>query len=117
MSSQKIKAYKKGHRAEWLAAIALFFKGYRILARRYKTPVGEVDLIVRKKNLIVFVEVKARATEQLALESISSSAQRRISAAGEWWISQQRNGAHYTWRFDVIAVTPRRWPIHYKDVW
>ncbi len=117
MSNQRIKAYRKGHRAEWLAALSLFLKGYRIVTRRFKTPVGEVDLIARKKDLIVFVEVKARASEQLALESISTNAQRRISSAGEWWISQQKDGAQLSWRFDIITVLPWRWPIHFKDAW
>jgi len=117
MANQRLKAYRKGHRAEWLAAFALFLKGYRIVARRFKTPVGEVDLIARKKDLIVFVEVKARTSEQLALESISVSAQRRISSAGEWWISQQKDAGQLSWRFDVMAIVPWRWPIHFKDVW
>ena len=117
MSNQKIKAYRKGHRAEWFAAVALSLKGYRIVTRRFKTPVGEVDLIARKKDLIIFVEVKARVSEQLALESISANAQRRISSAGEWWISQQKDGAQLSWRFDIIAVLPWRWPIHFKDAW
>lgn len=110
-------AYRKGHYAEWIAAFALMFKGYSIAARRFKTPVGEVDLIARKNDLVVFVEVKARKSEQLALDSITRQAQKRIEAAGEWWISQQPDGANLSWRFDVVAIVPRRWPIHFENVW
>jgi len=110
-------AYRKGHRAEWLAALCLFVKGYRIVARRFKTPVGEVDLIARKKDLVLFVEVKARSTTQGALDSITVTAQRRIESAGEWWIGQQSDGSELSWRFDVIAVTPWRWPAHFENVW
>lgn len=111
------RAYRRGHRAEWIAALALMLKGYRIVTRRFKTPVGEVDLIARKRDLILFVEVKARADEQAALDSISITAQRRIESAGEWWLSQQADGARLSWRFDVVAVLPRRWPIHFENVW
>ena len=117
MSDARKRAYRKGHRAEWLAAFALQLKGYRIVARRFKTPVGEVDLIARKKDLIVFVEVKARASQQASLDSISGSAQSRISSAGEWWISQQKDGPQFSWRFDVVAVQPWTWPVHFEDVW
>ena len=55
-------AQRKGHWAEWQAAAILFFKGYRIVAMRYKTSLGEIDLIARKGDLAVMVEVKARAT-------------------------------------------------------
>ena len=115
--ARRRKAYRLGHRAEFLAAWALRLKGYRIVARRFKTPVGEVDLIARKKNLVLLVEVKARRTEEAALHSISRTAQRRIESAGEWWLSQQRDFAKLSWRCDVVAVTPWRWPIHFENVW
>ena len=117
MSNKRKKAYRRGHIAEFLAAIFLLLRGYRVAARRFKTPVGEVDLIARKGDLVIFVEVKARASHQSALDSITRTAQRRIEAAANWWISQQRDGARLSWRFDVITVVPRRWPRHYKDVW
>ena len=117
MAKARLKAYRKGHRAEWLAAIALVFRGYKIEARRFKTPVGEVDLIARKGDLISFIEVKARATHQAALDSVSYTAQQRISKAGKWWLSQQKDFHQLSWRFDVITVIPWQWPRHYKDVW
>ena len=58
----RLKAYRRGHRGEWLAAAALLLKGYRIVARRYRTRLGEVDLIARRGRLVLFVEVKVRAT-------------------------------------------------------
>ncbi len=117
MDDKRRRAYRKGHRAEWLAAMALRLKGYRIVERRFKTPVGEVDLIARKGDFVAFVEVKARDSEHAALNSISATAQRRISSAGEWWLGQQADGSELSYRFDVIAVIPRRWPIHFEDVW
>lgn len=117
MISKRRRAYRRGYHAEWLAAFQLQLKGFRIVARRFKTPVGEVDLIARKKQLIIFVEVKARANHQVALDSITPNAQRRIEAAANWWLSQQRDGGKLSWRFDVITVVPRRWPRHITNVW
>ena len=65
------KAYRRGHRGERLAAAALMLKGYRILARRYRTKLGEIDLIARRGNLVLFVEVKARRTLMKAMEAIA----------------------------------------------
>ena len=110
-------AHRKGKRAELYASIYLFFKGYRILSRRFKTPVGEIDIVARKGSLVVFVEVKARNDITTALDSISYNSQNRIKSAGDWWISRQRDGNLLSWRFDVIAITPNRLPVHFKDVW
>lgn len=117
MSGKRVKAYKKGLRAEFLAGLALMVKGYRIVARRYKTPAGEIDLIAVKGDLVVFVEVKARRTEQAALDSISNESQRRISNAANWWLARQNRVTNPSWRFDVMAVRPWKWPAHYEDVW
>ena len=117
MTDKRLKAYRRGHRAEWLAGLLLQSRGYRIAARRFKTPVGEVDLIARKADLVLFVEVKARSHHQAALDSISRSAQRRIEAAAQWWLAQQADAGHLNWRFDVITVVPWRWPRHYHNVW
>ena len=67
-------AERRGRRAETLAAWYLRLKGYRILARRYRTPVGEIDLIVRRGRLVAFVEVKRRPTEAEAAEAVTRPA-------------------------------------------
>ncbi|MEP1207160.1 MAG: YraN family protein [Rhizobiaceae bacterium] len=117
MTHKRRQAYRRGHHAERLAAFSLQLRGYRIAARRYKTPVGEVDLIARRKDLVLFVEVKARSNHQAALDSIGRTAQQRIEAAAMWWLGQQADAGQLSWRFDVITVMPRRWPRHFKDVW
>lgn len=111
------RAEKRGRRGETLAAIALMAKGYRILARRVRTPFGEVDLIAQRGKLVAFVEVKARRTETLALEAVTPKAQTRISRAAEAWMSRQRHLQDCDWRFDLVAVSPRRWPKHVPDAW
>ena len=110
--NKRLNAEKRGRRAELFAAIALQLKGYRIRARRFKTKAGEVDLIAQKGDLIVLVEVKARPTLMQAHEAISHTSGNRIAAAGDIWLSQQRGAARLSIRHDLIAVLPRRWPIH-----
>ncbi len=106
---------RKGRRAEWFAALALMLKGYRIVSLRYRTPVGEIDLVARKRDLIAFVEVKARRDLAAGVDAVSFSAQRRIAAAGELFISRQKDSARLSWRHDVVVVSPRRWPVHLED--
>ncbi len=114
-TSERRRAYRRGHLAEWLAAIALLVKGYRIVARRFKTKVGEVDLIVRKGDLIALVEVKARANEQTATDAVTATAARRIAAAGDIWLSRQKDAARLSIRCDIVAVVPYRLPRHFPD--
>ena len=115
MTGKRQKAERKGRLAENLAAISLRMKGYQILARRARTPSGEIDLIARRGALIAFVEVKARRSETLAVESVSRTAQRRIARAAELWMARRPDLAELDWRFDIVTVTPRRWPKHHKD--
>lgn len=105
-----------GHLAERLAALYLRAKGYRIVARRFRTPVGEIDLIVRRGRVIAYVEVKQRTEEALALDSINATARRRITRAAAWYGARLKE-PDLTQRFDVIAVRPWRLPRHLKNAW
>jgi len=109
------KAYRRGHRSEWLAALALMLKGYRIVARRYRTKLGEIDLIARRGDLIIMVEVKARPTLLEAMEAIGRESERRIEGAADLWLTRQRDYGRLSVRFDMVAVLPRRWPVHVED--
>lgn len=113
--SARQKAYRKGHVAEWIAAIALVTKGYRIVARRYRTRLGEIDLIARRGSLIAIVEVKARPTLQDAMDAVGSTAQKRIEAAADLWLGRQADYAQLSMRFDLVAVLPWRWPVHVEN--
>mgnify|MGYP003630613327 CR=1 FL=1 len=112
---RKRRSERKGRRAEWLAALALMLKGYRIAALRYRTPAGEIDLVVRKGDLIAFVEVKARRDLAAGVDAVSYPAQLRIAAAGELFISRQKDSARLSWRHDIVVVSPWRWPVHLED--
>ncbi|MEB2844871.1 YraN family protein [Rhizobiales bacterium RZME27] len=110
------RAERRGHWSEYLAAAFLLLKGYRILAMRYKTKSGEIDLIARKRNLVAFVEVKARREQGLALDAVGYETQKRIHSASEQWLSRRRDAHLLSLRYDVIAVLPGRFPKHFQDV-
>ena len=92
-------------------------KGYRIVARNYKTKLGEIDLIVRRGDLVAMVEVKARATLMQAHDAVGPEAQRRISNAADLWLSRQSDFARLSVRFDIIAILPWRLPVHVENAW
>ncbi len=109
------KAWRRGQFSEYLAALYLACKGYRIVAIRHKTVLGEIDIVARKGDLAVFVEVKARRGEQAAIDAVSFSSQRRIRAASDLWIAQQPDYARLSQRYDIVAILPGRWPRHVRD--
>lgn len=109
------RAYRRGHRGEWLAAIVLMLKGYRILARRHRTRLGEIDLIARRGDLVAIVEVKARPTLEQAMEAVGFETQTRIERAADLWLARQPDHARLSLRFDLVAVLPRRWPVHVEN--
>jgi len=104
--------FRLGVSAENVAAIFLGAKGYRTIARRWKSPVGEIDLVVKRGRLIVFVEVKARKGLDQAAESVQVRQRRRIVAAAEAWLAAHPEHAGYDMRFDAVLVTPGRMPQH-----
>lgn len=112
----KLKAYRRGKRSEWLAAAVLMLKGYRIVALRYRTRLGEIDLIARRGDLVLVVEVKARATLAEAMEAVAHASQRRIEAAADLWLAKQPDYHRLSLRFDMVAVLPRRWPVHVTNI-
>lgn len=107
---------RRGQRGEWLAAMALMLKGYRIVARRHKTKLGEIDLIARRGDLVIIVEVKVRPTLLQAMEAIGGLSERRIAAAADLWLMRQPDHARLSIRFDMVAVLPRRWPVHVENI-
>ncbi len=111
-SDARRAAERRGRRAEALALWYLRAKGYRLLARRYRTPVGEIDLIVARGRTIAFVEVKARPTAAEAAEAATPMGRRRVARAAALWISQHPAAAERDLRLDVIVAVPGRLPRH-----
>lgn len=114
--AKKLGAYRRGNRGEWLASVALMLKGYRIVARNFRCKGGEIDIIARRGDLIAIVEVKARPTLVEAMDAIGFTATRRIESATDYWLSRQRDFPRLSVRFDLVAVLPRRWPVHVENI-
>jgi len=95
------KAWRRGHVSEYLAALF--------------TRLGEIDIIARKGDLAVFVEVKARRLEREAIDAVSFSAQKRIRGASDLWLVRQPDYALLSQRYDIVAILPGRWPRHFQD--
>ena len=115
MKQKRQRAWRAGYRAELIAAIYLSAMGYRVLARRYKTPVGEIDLIVASKKRLAFVEVKGRAGADQVLHAVTAKQQQRIRRAAEYWLARQNTAPTGEIGFDVVGVMPWKFPRHYKD--
>ena len=121
MSSKKTKtkaekqAFEKaGRRAENLACLYLRFKGYRILERRFKVRQGEVDIVAGKGNIIAMIEVKQRASQRAAEDSVSHENQTRLMNAAEIYINQnhQLRDAEFELRYDFLYVIGR-WKVQH----
>jgi putative endonuclease len=113
--AERVEAFRLGLSAESRAALFLIAKAYRIVARRYRTPFGEIDIVARRRNDLVFVEVKARETLDDAAEAVTGRGKERIVAAAELWLAQHPADARCAIRFDVVLVAPGKLPRHIVD--
>jgi putative endonuclease len=110
------RAEQGGRRAERLAALWLQLKGWKILGRRVRTPVGEVDLVARRGKVVAFVEVKARSSAQEAGLALDEWRLRRVAAAAEALAHRfTRPGDDI--RLDAVFIVPRRLPRHMANIW
>jgi putative endonuclease len=105
-------AFRTDISAESRAAAFLIAKGFRILARRWRSPVGEIDIIARRRALLIFVEVKARDQLDDAAWSVTDRQRLRIAAAAEAWLARYADDRIRDIRFDAVLIAPRRLPRH-----
>ncbi|HEX9490515.1 MAG TPA: YraN family protein [Stellaceae bacterium] len=115
--ARKRQAFRRGHAAELLCLWHLRLRGYRILARRFRVPSGEIDLIARRGRVLAAIEVKARASLATASESVSARQRRRVARALEHFLALRPELAGLAPRFDVMLVAPGRLPQHIADAW
>ncbi|MFP4313873.1 MAG: YraN family protein [Alphaproteobacteria bacterium] len=122
VSPKRVQANKKGSWAENFAALYFLSKGYKILKRRYKTKGGEIDLVLHKKDMLVFVEVKARKTIEEALHAIHAKNRARIEAAAGQFISDNKEYAKLDMRLDAFcialdkSIVPMKF-VHLDNAW
>jgi putative endonuclease len=112
----RLAADRRGRHAETIAAWWLRLHGYRIVGRRVRTRVGEIDLVVRSGKLLAFVEVKARDRLDNALAALHPAAMTRIAAAANA-LTERYGRGRKTFRIDAVIIVRGQWPRHYRDVW
>jgi putative endonuclease len=111
------RAYDRGRRAERIAAWWLRLKGFRILERGFRSPVGEIDLIARRGGLLVFIEVKRRDGRNAAAEAVGTRQRRRIVRAAQAFLQGRPGLATCDIRFDALLISGRKLPYHVRDAW
>jgi putative endonuclease len=109
--------YQRGLWAEALAGFYFLLKGYSILKFRFKTHVGEIDLVTKKGKTLVFVEVKLRQTGDIAAESIHAKNQSRVRRAAELYLQKHPQYTGMGIRFDALVLAPGAWPRHIENAW
>lgn len=114
-SPERLRAESFGRRGEELAALYLRSKLYRIVERRFKTPVGEIDLIVDRFGTLVFVEVKTRRRRGDELDALLHVNKRRLVRAAQFYLMRNPHLAETPLRFDVIFLAPFSLPRHVKN--
>src|SRR5262245_25490590 len=112
---ERIGRYRRGRFSEWLAAAVLMARGYRILARRCRTPYGEIDLIAVRGRRLAFVEVKRRPTRLEAEAAITPRQAARIARAAESWVSRNARYRDHEQGLDAVFVLPWRLPIYLRN--
>jgi putative endonuclease len=110
------RAHRLGHFAEWRAIWRLRLAGYSILARRYKTKLGEIDIVARRGAILAFVEVKARGDFDTGIFALQGRQFGRVARAASLYIAHNPHYAVFSVRFDAVIVAGL-WPRHLPDVW
>jgi putative endonuclease len=106
-----------GRRGEVVAALWLMAKGYRILAFRLRLRQGEIDLLAMRRGVLVAVEVKARASLEAALDSVTQAQRQRIRRALRAFVARRPRYATAELRLDLLALAPGRFPRHIRNAW
>lgn len=98
------RAHAAGLTGEDAAAAALLRDGWTVLARRARTPAGEIDLVAERDGLLAFVEVKARPSLAEAAHALGPRQRARLAAAAECWLAENPGRGAAGMRFDVLLV-------------
>jgi putative endonuclease len=111
------RAERRGRLAEWLCVCHLRLRGWRIVARGWRCPAGEIDILARRGRILAVIEVKSRGELQLAAAALPPRQRRRITRAAEAFLTMHPELAGLGLRFDLMLVAPRRLPHHWRGAW
>lgn len=108
-------SHNKGLAAETLAALYLRLKGYRIMERRYRAHLGEIDIIAKRYGVLAFIEVKFRRSHEEAAEAVDRINQSRVRKAAELYLAKHTEYTVFETRFDALVMVPGRMPRHIEN--
>jgi putative endonuclease len=111
------RAQRRGRLAEWMCLWHLRLRGWRIVARGWRCPSGEIDILARRGKVLAVIEVKSRGELVTAASALAPRQRRRIVRAAEAFLTQRSDLAALDLRFDVMLVAPRRLPRHWRGAW
>lgn len=112
-----LTSYKKGIWAEYAVCVYLMLRGYRVLKLRYKTKLGEVDIVACKGKCLHFIEVKYRKKIMDAAESITPKARARIARSAQIYSAAYPKKHDYAMSFDVVLIAPPFFMKHLDNAW
>jgi len=110
-------AQRRGVVAEWLCLWHLRLRGWRIVARDWRCPSGEIDILARRGKVLAVIEVKSRGELTVAASALAPRQRRRIARAAEAFLTQRSDLADLDLRFDVMLVAPMHLPRHWRGAW
>ena len=111
------RAQRRGRLAEWLCLWHLRLRGWQILARGWRCPAGEIDILARRGRVLAVIEVKSRGEFATAASALAPRQRRRITRAAEAFLRQHSELARLDLRFDLMLVAPLRLPRHWRGAW
>jgi putative endonuclease len=111
------RAQRRGRLAEWLCLWHLRLRGWQILARGWRCPAGEIDILARRGRVLAVIEVKSRAEFATAASALAPRQRRRITRAAEAFLLQRSDLVGLDLRFDLMLVAPLRLPRHWRGAW
>ena len=111
------RAQRRGRFAEWLCLWHLRLRGWQILARGWRCPSGEIDILARRGGVLAVIEVKSRHEFDAAASALTPRQRKRIARAAEAFLSSRPDLARLDPRFDLMLVAPGRLPRHWPDAW
>jgi putative endonuclease len=113
--AERRRRYRSGLSAETYVAALLILTVHRILARRFKTPIGEIDIVALRAGRVSFVEVKRRSDEEDCEAAITWMLRQRVRRAADLWLAHNPTFQNHDIGFDLVFVVPWRFPIIMRD--
>jgi putative endonuclease len=111
------RAQRRGRLAEWMCLWHLRLRGWHIVARDWRCPSGEIDILARRGKVLAVIEVKSRGELAAAASALAPRQRRRIVRAAEAFLTQRSDLAGLDLRFDVMLVAPLHFPRHWRGAW